>query len=115
MDLKLGAGDYLVDAGRVQRAEEHEATLQRVQLALATRQGSFLPKPEFGSRLHLLLREKPAARETLAVGLVQEALAAERDLTVESVRLADAGDGAMVLTVALSRLGERMTVAQLVE
>ena len=114
MDLKLEQGAYWMETGRVRRAEESEAALQRVQLTLATRKGSFLPKPEFGSRLHLLLREKPGARETLAVGLVQEALAGERDLTVESVRLEDAGDGAVVLVAVVNWLGESLAVRQTV-
>ena len=115
MDLKLVKGDYLLEAGRVQAATGAEAVLQRVQLALATRKGSFEAKPAFGSRLHLLLREKPAAREALAFALVQEALAGERELMLEQVALCDAGNGAAQLTVRLRWRGEGLTATHLVQ
>jgi len=114
LDLKLVKGDYLVEGGRVQAAAGAQAALQRVQLALATRQGSFLAKPTFGSRLHLLLREKPSAREALAFALVQEALAEERNLLLEQVTLGERDDGVAVLTAFLRWQGEALTVAQVI-
>ena len=112
MELKLIKGDYLVKDGRVQAVEGAQAALQRVQLALATRQGSFLAKPEFGSRLHLLLREKPGVREALAVGLVQEAIGGEGELVLEQVTLKHMADGEAMLTVQLRWQGEALTVEQ---
>ena len=115
MDLKLVKGDYLLEAGRVRTAAGAEAVLQRVQLALATRRGSFLAKPEFGSRLHLLLREKPSAREALAFALVQEALAGERELILEQATLSESGGGSVTLTVRLRWRGEGLTATHLVQ
>ena len=60
--------------------------------------------PELGSRLYLVLREKPAARQALAEQYVAEALAGESGLRVTEVSLAQEGDRGL-LTVRLDWQG----------
>ena len=107
MELKVRDGDYIPDGkGGFLRAEGSEELLQRVLWKLSIRRGSFPFLPQLGSRLYLLTREKPAAREALARQYVAEALADETDLTVTVVRLN--GDG--TLWVELERQGQTAEV-----
>ena len=81
MELRLEQGDYVPNgAGGFQRLEGAEALLQRVLFRLTARRGQFPFLPELGSRLYQLGREKPSAREALALQYVTEALVQEPDL-----------------------------------
>lgn len=98
----LENGDYvLTDAGALKRAvDAHDELLRRVLLRLKARRGGFVLAPEFGSRLHLVPREKPSARVGAALRYAAEALADE-PLTVVAASLADAADGSLELTLTL--------------
>ena len=101
MELKLENGNYLPDGhGGLQQAEEE--LLQRVLSRLSARRGSFPFLPDFGSRLYLLGLAAPSVREAAAERYVTEALAPEKDLKVERVRLWEDGS----LTVTLTCMGE---------
>lgn len=101
MELKLKNGDYLADgAGALVRASGDEELLERVLFRLSARRGGFAPLPQLGSRLHLLGREKPGARQTAAQQYVAEALADE-DVEVTRVALTQGTQGAAALTVYL--------------
>lgn len=92
MELMVRDGDYLTDGqGGFLRARGTEEILQRVLWKLCIRRGSFPLLPNLGSRLYLLLGEKPAGREALARQYVAEALAGEGDLEVTGVQLDGAG------------------------
>lgn len=84
-----------------------EAVLQRLTLRLTTRLGSLHFAPEFGSRLYLLPREKPSARLALARAYVQEAVAEEREVYLDSVDFVQTGDRA-ALTAAFTWQGETL-------
>ena len=63
MELQIQNGDYVPDGlGGFRRLTGGEALLQRVLFRLVPRRGAFPFMPELGSRLYLVLREKPAAR-----------------------------------------------------
>lgn len=53
---------------------EDEVLLQQALFQLCCRRGAFAPVPEFGSRLYLLPRQKPASRRAFAVNAAQEVL-----------------------------------------
>lgn len=107
MELMVRNGDYLPDGkGGFLRAEDGEELLQRVMWKLSVRRGSFPFLPELGSKLYLLSREKPSAREALARQYVAEALADEAGLTVTGLSLS--GDG--VLRVELEQQGQTAEV-----
>ena len=87
MELMLRGGDYVPDGkGGFLRAEGSDGLLQRVLWKLTVRRGSFPLLPGLGSRLYLLSREKPGARESLARQYAAEALAGE-DLNIQDVAL----------------------------
>lgn len=76
MSLILRERDYVPDgAGGFQRASGTEQILEEAMFLLTARRGGFSELPEVGSRLYLLHREKPSARETMARAYAQEALA----------------------------------------
>ena len=104
MELQIQNGDYVPDGlGGFRRLTGGEALLPR---------GSFPFWPELGSRLYLVLREKPAARQALAEQYVAEALAGESGLRVTEVSLAQEGDRGL-LTVRLDWQGEALAVQTL--
>lgn len=112
MEYLLKDGDYVSDGnGGFQRAAGDGALLQRVLWKLSVRRGSFPFLPGLGSRLYLLPGEKPGARSAAARQYVSEALADEEDLTVEDVRLEEAGDGALRLTASLRYGGAALSAA----
>ena len=111
MELQIQNGDYVPDGlGGFRRLTGGEALLQRVLFRLVPRRGAFPFMPELGSRLYLVLREKPAARQALAEQYVAEALAAEPGLTVEQVILTESGGGRAQVTVGLTWQGEALSV-----
>ena len=109
MELKCVKGDYVPDGkGGVCRLTGAEEVLGRVLFRLTARRGGFPLLPGPGSRLHLLLREKPSARQALAGQYVVQALEDEPELKVTAVALDDAAEPAR-LTVRLDWLGKPLT------
>ena len=101
-------GDYVPDgAGGLCRLSGGEEILARALFRLTARRGAFPFLPELGSRLRLLLREKPSARQALAVQYAAEALREEPDLKVTAVELTENGK----LTVRLDWQGETLEAA----
>ncbi len=81
---QLRDGDYRPDgSGGFAHSEGAEGVLERVLFLLTARRGSFPLLPQVGSRLYLLLGEKPSARGALGASYAAEALAGEEDLVVE--------------------------------
>ena len=80
---QLRDGDYVPDgAGGFVQAVGVEEVLERVLFLLTARRGEFPLMPEVGSRLYLLPRAKPSARQALGASYAAEALAEEEDLSV---------------------------------
>ena len=105
---KVGKGTfylYFADKGSVT-----QALLARVLFRLTARRGQFPFLPEMGSRLYLLGRERPSAREALALQYVTEALAQEADLAGLGTELKEDGTGAGVLTANLEWRGTPLAV-----
>lgn len=110
MELKIVDGDYVPDgAGGLCRLSGGEEVLARVLYRLSARRGGLPFLPSLGSRLYLVLREKPSERRALAAQYVAEALKEETDLRVTAVELADEGERAE-LRVSLAWQGEPLSV-----
>ena len=106
MELRLEQGDYVPNgAGGFQRLEGAEALLQRVLFRLTARRGQFPFLPELGSR------EKPSAREALALQYVTEALVQEPDLAVMGAELTETAPGQAALRADLNWQGAPLSVA----
>ena len=100
MELELRNGDYVRAGGaRLRRVDGQEALLQRVLIRLTARRGTFPFWETLGSRLWQLGRMPSGARLSAALQYVAEALAEERELTVENVSLTEYGisDGGITL------------------
>ena len=112
MEWKLEAGDYVPDGmGSLTSLSGGEEVLARALFRLTARRGRLPFMPELGSRLYLLGRERPSARQALAAQYVTEALREEPDLSVREVELVQEGETGR-LTVYLDWQGEEL-VAQL--
>ena len=75
MERRLSQGDYVPDGGGGLTAlGDGEEVLARVLFRLTAHRGAMPFLPELGSRLYLLGREKPSARQALAAQYVAEAL-----------------------------------------
>ncbi len=110
MEWKLVNGDYVPDGtGGLCRLEGAEELLGRVLFRLTARRGALPFLPELGSRLYLLPREKPSARQALAAQYAAEALREERDLKVTGVELSGEDESSR-LTVHLTWQGEALSV-----
>lgn len=109
MERMLRDGDYVPDGtGGLTVLSGGEEVLARALYRLTARRGGLPFLPELGSRLYQLGRERPSARQALAVQYVAEALRGEPGLTVQSVELDQTGDAGL-LTVRLDWQGETLT------
>ena len=110
MELKLVNGDYVSDGnGAMVRLTGAEEMLGRVLYRLTARRGGLPFLPELGSRLYLVMRERPSARQALAAQYVAEALREETELSVTGVEWLEQDEGAR-LTVRLDWQGEPLSV-----
>lgn len=103
MELKLEDGRYV--PGKYQGFENvsgGEELLQRVLMRLRVRRGSFLPMPEYGSRLHLLRSVKSSQRESAAKQFITEALSEEAGLELESLAISEMSEGELLLDMSFS-------------
>lgn len=111
MELRLKNGDYVPDGmGGLQRVDGQEELLQRVLFCLTARRGAFPFGEELGSRLWQLGQLPLSQRQAAATQYVTEALAGERDLSVEYVELLPRENGAAELRAVLEHGGEKLRV-----
>lgn len=110
MDLWLENGDYVPDGmGGFLVAEGIDGVVQRVIYRLTVPLGSFLPMPEFGSKLSTLCREKPSSWEALAGQYVRLALEEEEEVSFDRVSLSPLEGGKIEMTVYLLWEGETVS------
>lgn len=110
--MQLKQGDYVLNStGGLQTVTGREEVLQRVLFQLTARRGKFPLLPELGSRLYRLSREKPTARQALAMHYAVEALAGEPELEVTGVELAELDGDRLQVQVDLRWRGEALTAA----
>ena len=114
MERKLVNGDYVPDGkGGLTVLTGAEEVLQRALFRLTARRGALPFLPELGSRLYLLPREKPSARQALAVQYAAEALGDEEDLRVTGAQPCERADG-LGLTVYLDWQGQELSAGLLI-
>lgn len=100
MELKLENGQYTMHrSGAPETVQGVEELLQRALMRLAAKRGSFLPDPQYGSRLYQLGTLKPSQRASAAKLYAAEALKAETKLSVGAVDYIPGPDGSAVVTV----------------
>ncbi|NLT63369.1 MAG: hypothetical protein GXY01_02755 [Clostridiales bacterium] len=107
MELKLKNGQY--QRGEYQglaEVNEIEELLQRINMKLMVHRGSFIPLPDYGSRLYLLSRAKPSYRQIAARKYVLEALADETELVLETLELIDKPKGEVLLYLSFTYRGK---------
>ncbi len=114
MERKLVNGDYVPDGkGGLAVLTGAEEVLQRALFRLTARRGALPFLPGLGSRLYLLPREKPSARQALAVQYAAEALGDEEGLRVTGAELRERADG-LELTVYLDWQGQELSAGLLI-
>lgn len=109
MERKLINGEYVPNgAGGLTTLEGAQEVLARVLFRLTARRGGLPFRPNLGSRLYQVLREKPSARQALAAQYAAEALEEETDLKLSGVEWQDTENGGRVV-VRLEWQGETLT------
>ena len=109
MERKLINGEYVPNgAGGLTTLEGAQEVLARVLFRLTARRGGLPFRPNLGSRLYQVLREKPSARQALAAQYAAEALEEETDLKLSQVEWQDTENGGRVV-VRLEWRGETLT------
>lgn len=112
MELRLEQGDYVPNgAGGLSAAGGGGGTPSAGAFSTDRPAGTFPFLPELGSRLYQLGREKPSAREALALQYVTEALAQESELAVTGVELTETTPGRAALRTDLNWRGAPLSVA----
>lgn len=105
MRLRLRDRDYVPDgSGSFMVVDGEDAVLEQALFRLTARRGGFSPIPELGSRLYLLGRVKPDARDAMAKTYVQEALT-PMGIQVETVEVSEYGADALLVTATLNYQG----------
>ena len=111
MEMKLFDGDYVHDGyGGFETVTGANEILNRVLFKLTARRGSFPLIPELGSRLYLLIREKPSDRLSAARQYIMEALSDEENISLDDVKLADNGSGQLDITAWFNYNGDEFEV-----
>ena len=111
MERKLVNGDYTPDGnGGLTVLSGTEELLQRALFRLTARRGAVPFLPELGSQLYRLPREKPSARQALAIQYAAQALEEETELTVTGAALKDRSDG-LELTVFMNCSGQPLAAS----
>lgn len=106
----LHNGDYVPDgAGGFARAQGLQKLLAQVLFRLSCRRGGFPLLPDLGSRLHLLCREKPSARNMAARQYAMEALEG-LDVSVEDAAVTMDQEGLAHVRITLAAAGETVSV-----
>lgn len=109
MSIPMEQKDYGTDGGSVASVRGGNALLSDVLFRLSARRGGFALMPEFGSRMHLLRREKPSVRSALALQYAAEALEELSELAVTGAHVTEEGERLRV-RVELSWQGEPLAV-----
>lgn len=98
---KRAGNDYVSDeCGGVVVLGGAQALLQRALFLLQVRRGSFPFLPELGSQMYLLGREKPSARQAVALAYAKQALQ-PLPLTVEAATVTEAASEGLAVRLDL--------------
>lgn len=87
IDYKIDNRDLVKKGLDIQTIEDIEAKKQSLMIRLVVERGSFIYDETLGSRIRLLLREKPSRVNRMADVYVREALEPEEDIEVTRVEV----------------------------
>ena len=112
MEFLLRNGDYVPDSrGGLTTLDGAQEVLARVLFRMQARRGTLPFLPELGSQLYLLPREKPSARQALALRYVSQALEEDPDVKVQDVTVTQLADGHLKVVADLEWQGQQLTVS----
>lgn len=87
IDYKIDNRDLVKKGLDIQTIEDIEAKKQSLMIRLVVERGSFIYDETLGSRIRLLLREKPSRVNRMADIYVREALEPEEDIEITKVEV----------------------------
>ncbi|CAK7080711.1 hypothetical protein [Tissierella sp.] len=87
IDYKIDNRDLVKKGLDIQTIEDIEAKKQSLMIRLVVERGSFIYDETLGSRIRLLLREKPSRVNRMADVYVREALEPEEDIEITKVEV----------------------------
>ena len=98
MELKLSEGRYAVRARTLDSVSGDEELAQRIMMKLTAHRGKFWPKPDYGSRLYLLINgERPSNRENAVRQYVAEALSDEKGVELKDISISQTASDAIFI------------------
>ena len=98
MELKLSEGRYAVKSRTLDSVSGNEELAQRIMMKLTAHRGKFWPKPDYGSRLYLLINgERPSNRENAVRQYVAEALSDENGVELKDIGISQTASDAIFI------------------
>ena len=111
MELKLSEGRYVTRAGVLEAVDGYEELAQRIMMKLTAHRGRFWPKPDYGSRLYMLVNgERPSNRENAVRQYVAEALSDEPDVELKELSIKNTASDAISIHLTFTCLGGSFSV-----
>lgn len=103
MELKITEGGYSVRANALETVDGYEELAQRIMMKLTAHRGKFWPKPDYGSRLYMLINgERPSNRENAVRQYVAEALSDEPDVELKELSIKSTASDAMSIQLTFA-------------
>lgn len=111
MELKLSEGRYVVASNGLETVDGYEELAQRIMMKLTAHRGKFWPKPDYGSRLYMLINgERPSNRENAVRQYVAEALSDEPDVRLKEVSIKNTASDAIFIHLTFTCTGGSFSV-----
>ena len=103
MELKLSEGRYAVKARTLDTVSGDAELAQRIMMKLTARRGKFWPKPDYGSRLYMLINgERPSNRENAVRQYVAEALSDETGIELKDISISQTASDAIFIKLTFA-------------
>lgn len=111
MELKLNEGRYVTGSNGLETVDGYDELAQRIMMKLTAHRGKFWPKPDYGSRLYMLINgERPSNRENAVRQYVAEALADEPDVRLKEVSIKNTASDAIYIHLTFAYLNGSFSV-----
>ena len=111
MEIKLNEGRYVTSSGVLEEVSGYEELAQRIMMKLTAHRGKFWPKPDYGSKLYMLINgERPSNRENAVRQYVAEALSDEPEVELKELSIKNTASDAISIHLTFTCTGGSFSV-----